>query len=71
MKKEENPPKEALNATAFAQFFSGPGRGQAGMLFAVLGIVGHDGNGTKDGVNPSDQTQAPIGSVQPLTRGPI
>jgi hypothetical protein len=46
MKKEKNATKEAFNPTAFAEFLSGPRWGQAGMLLAVLGIVGHNGYGS-------------------------
>ncbi len=64
MKKEKNAAKEALDSTAFAQFFSGPGWGQAGAVLAVLGIVGDDGHCPKHSMNPGNQTQAPIGGIQ-------
>ena len=64
MKKEKNATKEALDSTSFAQFFSGPGWGQAGAVLAVLGIVGDDGHCPKHSMNPGNQTQAPIGRIQ-------
>jgi hypothetical protein len=64
VKKEENPAKEAFNATSFAKFFPGPSGRQAGVLLAVLGIVGHNGHGPKHSMDPSNQAQAPIGCIQ-------
>jgi hypothetical protein len=63
MEKEEHTTEEALNATAKASFFSGPGGRQVGRLFAVLGIIGHDSHGSQNHVNPDQQTQAPIGRI--------
>jgi len=65
MKKEKNAAKEAFNATSFAKFFSGPGGRQARAVLAVLGIEGHNGHSPKHAMNPSNQTQAPIGCVEP------
>jgi hypothetical protein len=52
VKKEKNATKEALDSTAFAEFFSGLGWGQAGAIHAVLGIVGDDGHCPKHSMNP-------------------
>ena len=64
MKEEKHATKEALDAAPFAKFFLGPGGRQAGVLLAVLGIVGHDGHGPEHLMNPSNQAQAPIGCIQ-------
>ena len=64
MKKEKNATKEALDSTTFAQFFSGPGWGQAGAVLAVLGIVGDDGHCPKHSMNPGYEVQTPIGGIQ-------
>jgi hypothetical protein len=64
MKKEKNPPKEAFDATAFAKFFFGPGRWQTGAVLLIFGIPRDDSDGTKHGMNPGDEAQTPIGSVQ-------
>ena len=63
MKEEKNAPKEAFDATAFAQFFRGPGWWQAGTVLLVLGIPRDDGDSPKHAMNPGNETQTPIGGV--------
>jgi hypothetical protein len=63
MKEEKNTSKEALDATAFAKFFFGPGWMQAGTVFMVFGIPRDESYSTKHGMNPGNEAQAPIGSV--------
>jgi hypothetical protein len=64
MKKEKNASKEAFNAAAFSEFFSGPSWRQAGVVLLVFGIPRNDGDSTKYGMNPSNETQTPICCVQ-------
>ena len=64
MKKEKHAAKEAFDGAAFAEFFSGPSRRQAGAVFLVLGIERHDGDSPKCCMNPGNQTQSPIGCVK-------
>lgn len=64
MKEEEDTPKEAFDGGALAEFLFGPGRRQAGAVLLALGIPGDDCDRMQGGVDPSDETQAPIGSVQ-------
>ena len=63
VKKEKNTPKEALDATAFAKFFFRPGGRQAGTLLMIFGISRDNRNNAKDGMNPGNEAQAPIGYV--------
>src|SRR6266576_5574304 len=63
-KREKREASEAFDGTALAKFFSGPGWGQAGAVLLVLGVPRHNGHSPKDPMNPSNQTQAPIGRVQ-------
>jgi hypothetical protein len=55
MKEEKNTSKEALDATAFAKFFFGPGWRQAGTVLLVFGIPRDDSDGTKHGMNPGNE----------------
>jgi hypothetical protein len=64
MKEEKNATKEAFDTAAFAQFFPGPSWRQAGTVLLVFGIPRNDGDSTKNGVNPGNETQTPICSVQ-------
>ena len=64
MKEEEDPPKEAFDGGAFAQFLFGPGRRQAGAVLLALGIPGDDCNRMESHVDPSNEAQAPISGVQ-------
>jgi len=54
VKKEKNASKEALDATAFAKFFFGPGWRQAGTLLLVFGIPRDNRNSSKYGMNPGN-----------------
>ena len=49
---------------AFAKFFLGPGWRQAGTVLLVFGIPRDDSDSTKHGMNPGNEAQAPIGSIQ-------
>jgi hypothetical protein len=62
MKEKKNPSKEALDATTLAEFFSGPGRRQAGAILLVFGIPRDDS--TKHSMNPGNEAQTPIGCIQ-------
>jgi len=64
MKEEKNASKEALDATAFPEFFFGPGRRETGAILLTLGIPRNDGYGSKYGMNPGNEAQTPIGSIQ-------
>jgi hypothetical protein len=50
MEKKEHTTEEALNATAFAKFVSGPGGRQARTVLTVLGTVGHYSHGSRKNV---------------------
>src|SRR6266576_6351003 len=63
-KREKREASEAFDGTALAKFFSGPGWGQARAVLLVLGVPRHNGHSPKDPMNPSNQTQAPIGCIQ-------
>ena len=63
MKEEKHATKEAFDTAAFAKFFPGPARWQAGPLLLVFGIPRDDRDGTKHAMNPGNETQAPIGGV--------
>lgn len=63
-KEEENPAKEAFDRGPLAQFFLGPSWGQAGALLLAFGVPGHKRYGSQAGMDPVDQLQAPIGSIQ-------
>ncbi len=63
-KREKRKASEALDGTSFAKFFSGLGWGQAGAVLLVLGVPRHNGHSPRDPMNPSNQTQAPIGCVR-------
>src|SRR5437588_9369039 len=64
MKEEEDPAKEAFNGAAFAQFLFGPGGRQAGAIFLSFGVPGDHRHRTQNRMDPSDETQAPVGGVQ-------
>ncbi len=64
MKEEKNAAKEAFDGTTLAQFLFGPGGRQAGALLLTLGIPRNASFGTKDGMNPGDEAQTPIGCIQ-------
>jgi hypothetical protein len=64
MKKEEHAPKEPFNTPACAQFFFGPRGRDTGALLLVLGIPRDDRNRSKHAMNPSNEAQAPLGSIQ-------
>src|SRR5207302_534066 len=64
VKKEKNAAKEAFDGTALAEFFSGPCGRQAGAVFLVLRVPRHNSHSPKCLMNPSNETQAPIGRVQ-------
>jgi hypothetical protein len=55
VKKEKNASKEALDATSFAKFFVGPGGRQAGTILLAFRIPRNDRNGSKYGMNPSNE----------------
>jgi len=55
VKKEKNASKEALDATAFAKFFFAPGGRQAGTILLAFRIPRNDRNGSKYGMNPSNE----------------
>jgi hypothetical protein len=63
-KKEKNATKEAFNAATFAQFLFGPGGRQAGTVLLASGIPRNNGHGSQNGMNPGNQTQAPISGIQ-------
>ncbi|HEX6484562.1 MAG TPA: hypothetical protein VF043_37430 [Ktedonobacteraceae bacterium] len=62
--KEKDAAKETFNTTAFAQLLIGPGGWEAGAILLPLGIPWDDRNCTKDAVDPADELQAPIASIQ-------
>jgi len=64
VKEQKDAAKEAFNGTAFAEFLFGPGGWQAGAVLLALGVPGDDRDRMKGGVDPSDEAQAPIRSVQ-------
>jgi len=64
VKKEKNPSKKAFNAASFAEFFFGPGGRQAGTVLLAFRIPRNDSDGTKYAMNPGNEAQAPICSVQ-------
>jgi hypothetical protein len=49
---------------AFAQFFFGPGRWQAGTVLLVFGIPRDDSDCPKHAMNPGNEMQPPIGGIQ-------
>jgi hypothetical protein len=63
-KEEKNAPEEALDTAAFAQFFSRPSWRQAGAIFLASGIPRNNGDSSQYGMNPGNEAQAPIGSIQ-------
>jgi hypothetical protein len=63
VKKEKNASKEPFDATSFAKFFFRPSWRQAGTLLLVFGIPRDNRNSAKDGMNPGNEAQAPIGGV--------
>jgi hypothetical protein len=63
MKEDKNADKEPLDAAPFAKFFLGPGGRQAGTVLLVFGIPRDDSDGTKHGMNPDNEAQAPIGII--------
>ena len=69
MKEEKNAAKEAFDGTTLAQFLSCPGGRQAGAILLTLGIPRNDSFGTKDGMNPGDEAQTPLGSIQANNTG--
>lgn len=52
--------KKAFDGTTLAQFLFGPGWMQAGTILLTLGIPRNDSDGTKNGMNPGNETQTPI-----------
>ncbi len=64
MKEEEDAAKEAFDATTFAQFLFGPSGRQTGAILLPLGVPGDDGHSTQGGMDPGDEAQPPIGSIQ-------
>ena len=64
MKEEKHAPKEAFDPAAFARFFLGPSRRQAGTVFPASRIPGNDGYSSNNAMNPSNEAQAPIRCVQ-------
>jgi hypothetical protein len=64
VKEQEDAAKEAFDGTALAEFLFGPGGRQAGTVLLPLGGPGDDGGGMQSGVDPGDEAQAPLGSVQ-------
>src|SRR6266849_6106243 len=64
VQEEKNATKEALNGTAFAQFFFGPGGRQTGAVFLAFRIPRDDRNSAQGRMNPGDEVQPPIGGIQ-------
>jgi hypothetical protein len=64
MKEKEHAAKEELNGIALAQFLFGRGWRQTGAVLLPLWVPGDDGDGKQGGMNPGDQAQTPIRSVQ-------
>jgi len=64
MKEEEDTAKEAFDATAFAQFFFRLGGRQTGAVLLPFGVPWHDGDRPEHRVDPTDEPQSPIGSIQ-------
>jgi hypothetical protein len=64
VKKEEDAAKEALDGTALAEFFFGPGWWQAGAVLVAFGIPGDDRDSVEARMDPSNEAQAPIGVVR-------
>src|SRR5437763_6789408 len=64
MKKEEDAAKEAFDGTAFAEFLFGPSGWQAEAVLLALGVPGNDRDGMQGGMDPGDETQAPVRRVQ-------
>ena len=63
-KEEEDPPEEPFNGTAFAQFQSCPGGRQAQAIFMPFGVPKHDRHSSQYLVDPADELQVPIASIQ-------
>ena len=64
MKKEKEAAKEAFDRTALAQFLFGPGGRQARAVLLPLGIPRDDRDSMQGGMDPGDEAQSPIGSIQ-------
>jgi hypothetical protein len=64
VKAEEDPCEEAFDAGTFAQFLSGPGRWETGAVLLAFGIPGDDRNGSQSPMDPGDELQAPLASIQ-------
>ena len=64
MKEEKDATKEAFDAAAFAQFRFRPSGRQAGAVLLTFGVPGYDGYSAKRGMDPADEAQPPIGSIQ-------
>jgi hypothetical protein len=62
--QSEDTTEEALNGGAFAQIVGRPSRRQAGPILLSLGIPGDHGYRAQRGVDPRDQAQSPIPSIQ-------
>ena len=64
MKEEKDTAKEAFDAAAFAQFRFRPGGRQAKAIFLAFGVPGDDSHGSQRGMDPADEAQPPLGSIQ-------
>jgi len=64
VEEEKDAAEEALNAAALAEILAGPGRWEAGAFPGTLGIPGDDGGGAEGGVDPGDESEAPVGGIE-------
>ena len=69
MKEQKDSTEEAFDAGAFAQLLSRPGGRKAGAVFLSFGVPGKNRHGSKDLMDPSDETQAPIARIQTDDQG--
>src|SRR5260370_7800694 len=63
-KEQKNATKKAFNGAAYSQFPFSPSGRQTGAVFLSFGIPRDNHHRTQDPVNPGDEMQAPIGSIQ-------
>lgn len=63
MEEEEDPAKEAFDATACASLLCGPRGRHTGAMVLACGIPGNHRNGTDSDVNPEQERQSPRGGI--------
>ena len=63
--EDQDAAEEALDAGPLAQLLGSPSRREAVPLLLALGIPRNDRSGAQRGMDPGNQLEAPVGSVQP------